>query len=89
MYLIFCFEEKGLRIENFRNNSSAVLLSISLKNKVSNSSSGCAMLFYKISSTVKLALLELHRFGLAGQCDESKKHLVLTFDVPRERTNIQ
>ncbi len=25
------------------------------------------MLFYKISSTVKLALLELRRFGLAGQ----------------------
>ncbi len=26
------------------------------------------MLFYKIGHTVKLALLELHRFGLAGQC---------------------
>ncbi len=30
MYLIFCFEEKGLKIENFRNNSSAVLRSISI-----------------------------------------------------------
>ncbi len=66
MYLIFCFEEKRLRSENFRNNSSAVLLSI-LLNKVSNSFSGGAKLFYKISHAVKLALLELRRFGLAGQ----------------------
>ncbi len=44
-----------------------VLLSISVKKKVLSSLSGCATLFYKIGHTVKLALLELHRFGLAGQ----------------------
>ncbi len=57
-----------MKIENFRSNSSAVLLSISSKKKkVSNSFSGCATLFYKISRTVKLVSLELDGFDLAGQ----------------------
>ncbi len=66
MYFIFCFMEKGLKNKNFRNNSSAVSLSVSLNKKVSNSFSRCATLFYKISRIVKLASFELRRFGFAG-----------------------
>ncbi len=58
--------------------SSAVLLSISLKKKVSNRFSGCTTLFYKISHTVKLALLELRRFGFAGQYNHRFSKNLLT-----------
>ncbi len=67
MYLIFCFEGNELKIENFRNNSSAEFYHIVKEKKVSNTFRGCAILFYKISCTVKLASLKLRRFGLAEQ----------------------
>ncbi len=60
-----------MKIENFKNNSSAVLQSILLKKKVSNSFSEYTKLFYKISYTVKLALLELRRFCIAGQYSDN------------------
>ncbi len=37
---------------------------------------GCVTLFYKISPTVKLALRQLRRFGLAGRAAESKVILI-------------
>ncbi len=78
-HLVFCFEEKGLKIENFRNNSLAVLLSISVKKKNSNGFSGCTTLFYKINGTVKLALLELHCFGWLSSAEYFSANVSIRF----------